>query len=84
MQVNIYEAKTRLSELVDQAHNGETIVIAKNGTPLAQLVPLDKAAKPKIIFGLMKGEIEIADDFDANRLKVEEAVVRLTAKHPMY
>lgn len=65
MQVNLYEAKTRLSELVDQAHHGETIVIAKNGTPLAQLVPLDKPARPKIVFGLMRGEIDIADDFDA-------------------
>jgi len=65
MQVNIYEAKTRLSELVAQAHLGETIVIAKNGTPLAKLVPLDAPAKSKIVFGLMKGEIEIADDFDA-------------------
>ncbi len=65
MQVNIYEAKTRLSELVDQAHQGQTIVIAKNGTPLAQLVPLDRPAKPKIVFGLMKGEFVEADDFDA-------------------
>ena len=65
MQVNIYEAKTRLSQLVEQAHQGETIVIAKNGTPLAKLVPLDRAAKPKTVFGLIKGEIEIADDFDA-------------------
>ena len=65
MQVNIYQAKTRLSELVEQAHRGETIVIAKNGTPLAKLVPLDAPAKSKIVFGLMKGEIEIADDFDA-------------------
>ena len=65
MQVNIYEAKTRLSELVEQAHQGETIVIAKNGTPLAKLVPLDSPVKPKIVFGLMRGEIEIADDFDA-------------------
>ena len=65
MQVNIYEAKTRLSELVAQAHQGETIVIAKNGTPLAKLVPLDAPAKPKIVFGLMKGEFIEADDFDA-------------------
>jgi len=64
VQVNIYEAKTRLSELVDQAHHGETIVIAKNGTPLAKLVSLDAAPRKKIVFGLMKGEIEIADDFD--------------------
>ena len=65
MQVNIYEAKTRLSELVAQAHQGEIIVIAKNGTPLAKLVPLDAPAKPKIVFGLMKGEFIEADDFDA-------------------
>ncbi len=64
MQVNIYEAKTRLSELVDQAHHGETIVIAKNGTPLAKLVALDAAPRKKIIFGLMKGEFIESDDFD--------------------
>ena len=65
MQVNIYEAKTRFSELVDHAHHGETIIIAKNGTPLAKLVPLDLPVKPKIVFGLMKGEFIEADDFDA-------------------
>jgi prevent-host-death family protein len=64
VQVNIYEAKTRLSELVDQASQGETIIIAKAGTPLAKLVPLHHGPKRKIKFGLMKGEIEIADDFD--------------------
>lgn len=65
MQVNIYEAKTRLSELVEQARQGETVVIAKNGTPLAKLVALDAVPKKKIIFGLMKGEFIEADDFDA-------------------
>ena len=65
MQVNIYEAKTRLSALVDQAHHGETIIIAKNGTPLAKLVALDTQPNPSLVYGLMKGEIEIADDFDA-------------------
>ena len=65
MQVNIYEAKTRFSELVDHAHHGETIIIAKNGTPLAKLVPLGSVAKPGIVFGQMKGQIQIADDFDA-------------------
>lgn len=65
MQVNLYEAKTRLSELVEQARQGETVVIAKNGTPMAKLVALDGPGKPKIIFGLMKGEFIEADDFDA-------------------
>ena len=65
MQVNIYEAKTRLSQLVEQARQGETVIIAKSGTPVAKLVALDHEPKRKIVYGLMKGEIEIADDFDA-------------------
>ena len=65
MQVNIYEAKTRLSQLVEQAHAGATVIIAKGGTPMAKLVPLNDVPKRKIVYGLMKGEIEIADDFDA-------------------
>ena len=65
MQVNIYEAKTRLSELVDQASRGETVIIAKAGTPLAKLVPLASGSRRKLVFGLMKGKIRIADDFAA-------------------
>lgn len=65
MQVNIYEAKTRLSELVEQARQGETVIIAKSGTPLAKLVALDAGPKREIKFGLMKGEFIEADDFDA-------------------
>ena len=65
MQVNIYEAKTRLSELVAQASRGETVVIAKNGTPLAKLVPLSDGPKRKIVYGSMKGQFVESDDFDA-------------------
>lgn len=71
MQVNIYEAKTRLSELVEQAHAGETVIIAKAGTPMAKLVPLGEGPRAKIKFGLLKGQIEIADDFDAPLSDVE-------------
>ena len=66
MQVNISEAKTRLSELVMKAHQGQTVVIAKRGMPMAKLVPLDAPpTKRKIIFGLMKGEFTEPEDFDA-------------------
>ncbi len=65
MQVNIYEAKTRLSELVEQAHAGVTVVIAKAGTPMAKLVPLNDGPRPKIRFGLLKGQFVEAADFDA-------------------
>lgn len=63
MQINLYEAKTRLSELVEAAHQGETITIAKSGRPLARLVPIEKR-NPPVRLGLMKGEIRIGADFD--------------------
>ena len=61
---NIYDAKMRLSELVDRASRGEEIVIAKYGTPVARLVPLPRE-KPKRVPGGWKGKIWVADDFDA-------------------
>ena len=64
-QINLYEAKTQLSRLVDRASRGESFVIAKSGTPLARLMPLGPEEKPKIRYGSMKGKIWLADDFDA-------------------
>lgn len=61
---NLYDAKTRLSELVDRAAAGEEIVIAKNGKPLAKLGPLP-AEKPSRTPGGWEGAVWIADDFDA-------------------
>ncbi|WP_424450036.1 type II toxin-antitoxin system Phd/YefM family antitoxin [Plasticicumulans lactativorans] len=65
MQLNLHEARTRLSELVEAARRGEDIVIARSGTPMARLVPVGEAPRRGIRLGLMKGEITIADDFDA-------------------
>ncbi|OXJ22524.1 type II toxin-antitoxin system prevent-host-death family antitoxin [Burkholderia sp. HI2714] len=62
--VNIHDAKTNFSRLVDAAASGEEIVIAKAGKPAARLVPLEPL-KPKRRFGGLKGRVEIADDFDA-------------------
>ncbi|MBI4410115.1 MAG: type II toxin-antitoxin system Phd/YefM family antitoxin [Gemmatimonadetes bacterium] len=61
--VNLYQAKTQLSKLVDEAAGGQEIIIAKAGKPKARLVPLEKA-KPKRKPGALKGQIWIADDFD--------------------
>jgi len=60
--VNIYDAKTRLSELVDRAAAGEEIVIAKAGKPVARLVPLRTRERTP---GRGAGKIRIAPDFDA-------------------
>lgn len=63
MQLNLYDAKTRLSELVEAASQGETVIIAKAGRPLAKLGPVDPQRRP-IKLGLMKGAIRIRSDFD--------------------
>lgn len=60
--VNIYEAKTNLSRLVEQASAGEEIIIAKAGKPMAKLVPLEP--KRKIRLGLFEGEFKVPEDFD--------------------
>lgn len=67
---NMYEAKTRLSQLIQQALDGEEVVLAKAGKPLVKLVPTDQ--KKKIKFGLMKGKIKIADDFNDASTELEE------------
>jgi prevent-host-death family protein len=60
--VNVYEAKATLSRLIAAAEAGETIVIARNGKPVAQLGPVVK--RTVRVPGRMKGEIRIRDDFD--------------------
>jgi prevent-host-death family protein len=63
--VNIHEAKTHLSRLVDKAAKGEAFIIAKAGRPLVKVVPLEEAPQPKPQrIGFMKGRINVPDDFD--------------------
>ena len=61
--VNIHEAKTQLSRLVDRAARGEAFVIAKAGKPLVKVMAIDAPVKPQRL-GFMKGEIEVPEDFD--------------------
>lgn len=64
MEVNVHEAKTNFSKLLRRVAAGEEIIIAKAGVPVAKLVPVEqKHAKRKL--GLYRGEIWVADDFDA-------------------
>ena len=61
--LNLYEAKTQLSSLVDEAAAGKEIIIAKNGKPMAKLVPFKEPAKRKP--GRLKGKLWMSEDFDA-------------------
>ena len=62
--VNVHEAKTQLSRLLERAHAGEEIIIAKSGEPYARLVPLDTPT-PKRQAGTLKEFVSISDDFFA-------------------
>ncbi len=62
--VNIYEAKTRLSQLVDKAASGEDVVVCRNGKPLVRITRLE-VPKRRIKFGVLKGKVKVAPDFDA-------------------
>ena len=62
--VNIHEAKTQFSKLIEAVASGEEVVIARAGKPTAKLVPIT-SAKPVRKPGSLKGKIHIPDDFDA-------------------
>ena len=61
--LNIHAAKTHFSRLIEEVAEGEEIVIAKAGKPVARLVPIEKPAKRAL--GLLKGRLKVPDDFDA-------------------
>jgi len=72
--VNIHEAKTHLSRLVERAAKGEPFVIAKAGKPLVKVTALDAPAPGQVRrLGFMAGEIAVPDDFDRmGRAEIEE------------
>jgi prevent-host-death family protein len=63
MEVNIHEAKTHFSRLLERVAMGEEVVIAKAGTPVAKLVPLSTKPKKRVL-GSAKGEFVVPDDFN--------------------
>lgn len=63
--VNIHQAKTHLSRLVEKAAKGESFIIAKAGKPMVKVAPLEAEEQPKPQrLGFMRGQIKIPDDFD--------------------
>ena len=71
--VNIHEAKTHLSRLIDEVAAGAEIIIAKAGKPMARLSPISVPAREKHL-GLLKGKIKVADDFN---MPLDDAVLGL-------
>lgn len=60
---NIHEAKSRLSKLVEKALQGEEVVIARAGTPVVRLVPIQPDSSSRV-GGQWKGRVRLAEDFD--------------------
>ena len=60
-QINVHEAKTHLSRWLERAHNGEEIIIAKNGRPYARLVPLESGGQRSL--GFLRGTFEVPETF---------------------
>ena len=65
MEVNIHEAKTHLSRLLQRVANGEEVTIARAGVPVARLVPVVPETKKNRPLGMDRGRVWVADDFDA-------------------
>jgi len=62
--INIYNAKTQLSKLIERAAAGKDVIIARGGKPVARLTRL--AQPPRALrFGVLKGKVKVAKDFDA-------------------
>lgn len=64
-RVNVHEAKTHLSRLLERVERGEEVVIARNGKPIARVVPFEAAVTTRQGEGSWAGRAWIAEDFDA-------------------
>ena len=64
VRVGMHEAKSQLSRLVELAESGEEVIIQRSGRPVARLVALQRRRPVAEAFGTLRGEIELADDFD--------------------
>ena len=69
--VNMHQAKTSLSRLVERALAGEEVIIARNGEPLVKLVPVPKARQPRVP-GRLKGKVWMAPDFEFTDAEIAE------------
>jgi len=63
VEVNVHEAKTQLSRLLDQAMSGEEVIIMRSGRRLVRLVPVEDAPSRRVL-GTAKGDFVVPDDFD--------------------
>jgi len=85
VQVNVHEAKTQLSKLLAKVEQGEEVVIARDRTPIAKLVPFQPPAKKRLRVGDWKGRMWISPDFDAplSDAELEEWGIEAAPRHAL-
>ncbi len=69
-QLDVHEAKTTLSRLIERARQGQEIVIARAGIPMVRLVPVDPAAAPRRL-GIWEDRVTMASDWDSEAVNAE-------------
>jgi len=69
---NIHEAKTNLSKLIEKTQNGEEVIIARAGKPVAKLVTYKEKLKKRLGFGALRGKIFIPDNFNDEDEEINE------------
>ena len=72
--VNVHQAKTHLSQLLQEVEQGQEVVIARSGVPIARLVAWQAPARQVAAPGAMRGQIALADEFDAPLNELFEAL----------
>ena len=72
--VNVHQAKSHLSQLLQEVEQGQEVVIARSGVPIARLVAWQAPARPVATPGAMRGQIALADEFDAPLNELFEAL----------
>ena len=78
--VNIHEAKTQLSKLIEQAVQGDAFIIAKAGKPLVKVMQLDALPARRVKrLGFMAGQISVPDDFDSMGSHIVERILDVDA-----
>ena len=71
--MNIHEAKTHFSKIIQRILNGEVVVIGKAGKPVAKIIPYAEGEAERTPGGSWRGKIKLADDFDALPPELEDA-----------
>ena len=69
--INIHEAKTNLSKLIEKAQTGKDVIISKAGKPVAKLISYKEPLKPRAL-GLLKGKIFVPDDFNEEDAEINK------------